>query len=347
MIRHESRSATAGERSSGDTHLARQLLFMESESTCRVLPLCLGAVLSFMNLLPGIGLGAAIVLVLALIRHVAGSQKRRQREARREDLLALGHSHDLTHYPERVPKQLKECASKLGGRGRRLGLEDVFSGRDDEGTYYLCTRRLEGRTHQCLLFEHKLLTLDNLLIVPHKPAVTGKLRRLWHRIRKIPSKPMRLRQTWSADPASVDERSVLMAQEIFLQMAEIRQLVEPLGLHLRIDQQRVAIYNRRPVDGEALKIFLDGALELRGRVCEAPRRSGALRLSPGDSRGVRNLSEVAGPSSETGPVTRLIRPVSAAPEENPSGPSLPYGALSTDDQLVRFKDLSKRLVKKR
>jgi len=120
-------------------------------------------------------------------------------------------------------------------------------------------------------------------------------------------------------------------------MAQARHVVEPMGVHLHVNEQRVAIHSRRQLDGDALRVFVDVAMALRRRIIEVPRASGALRLSPGDSGSIQPIE---------GPVTRAVRAVGHPNDK--SGPNLPYGSMLTEvEEEIPTKSGKKRVVRRK
>jgi len=271
--------------------------------------------------LEGLRAVGLVVLSLGLLLLVAGlvwMHRRRHVEILEEDLQDLANSRRLNRLEGRLPARLEELARALGGRGRRAGLGEILWGQDRSGSWYLCRREVDGHRQQAVLFENKFLTVRDLAIMPRR----GAARRKWNPFRrrgKTTAAPLELHLVWRSPADAVDERSVRMVQAIYLLMAQARNVVEPFGLHLQVHDQKVAIHTRRPLDGDALRVFLDVALELRRQLGEVPRVSGALRLSPGQSGAVL-------PSGE-GTVTRALKVV-GHPNDH-SGPKVPYGAMTT------------------
>jgi len=276
-----------------------------------------GASLNLSDYLPAAGLGALSMGILMLVIGLVRLHRRRRREFTREDLQELAHSRGLYSMEGRIPVTLEEIARAVGGQGRHGGLSGVLRGQDQQGSWYLCRRRHQGRLEQALLFENKFLTVKDLKIVPVRGVPKRQWNPLWWR-RSRASEPLRLDLLWESAVDRVDERSVRITQALYLLMAQARKVVEPLGLHLQVNDQRVAVHTRGPLDGDALRVFLDVALELRRQVIDVPRVCGALRLSPGQSGQVRPIE---------GEVTKALK-VAGHPNEF-SGPTVPYGAMLT------------------
>ncbi len=273
-----------------------------------------------MNNLPAIGLGALTMAFLVLFRSVIALHRRRRREQERYDLYALAESRGLSAQTQRLPPSLLDLATGLGGTGRDAGLSDVLRGTDGLGTWYLCRRRMQGEVQQSFLFENKLLTLNGLRISPVRKAMSP-WRALLRRLRHTTPPPFALRMEWECEAARVDERSVLMSQALYLLMSQAREVVEPMSIHLQVDDQKIAIHTHRPLGGDALRVFTDVAIELRRLVIDLPRSSGALRLSPGESGRFKPVE------SE---ITRAVNMTELPPDG--SGPSVPYGSLETADK---------------
>jgi len=257
--------------------------------------------------------------ILVLTAQLVRVHRRRRRELLERDLQELAVSRKLNRLESRLPGTLVELARGLGGQGRHGGLQAVLWGQDKSGSWYLCRRRVGSGWQQALLFENKFLTVRDLNIVPLRPSAA----RRWNPLRRFRKgdrvEALRLQLRWESPAERVDERSVRMVQALYLLMADARKVVEPFGLHLQVHDQRVAVHTRHPLDGDALRVFLDVALELRRQLSEVPRRSGALRLSPGQSGKV---------SPVEGTITRALKVVGHP--NDVTGPTVPYGAMVTD-----------------
>jgi len=276
---------------------------------------------NIVHTLPVLGLSALTLALVLLLRSVVSVHRRRQREQEQLDLAILAESRGLNPQEQGLPRSLVDAATALGGKGRHGGISCVLRGSDGLGSYYLCRRRLGPSSQQAFLFENKLLTLRGLQISPVNQG-TGRLRALQRKLRHAPPPGFALRMEWECQTDSVDQRSVLMAQALYLLMADAREVVEPLSIHLQVEDQRIAIHTRRPLSGDALRVFTDVAIELRRLVAEIPRSSGALRLSPGES------GSFAAAESE---ITRAVR-MTEFPATR-SGAAVPYGSLATVEEI--------------
>jgi len=272
---------------------------------------------NIVHYLPALGLGALTMALAVLLRSVVVVHRRRQREQEQLDLAILAESRGLSPQEQRLPRSLVDAASTLGGKGREGGLSCVLRGSDGLGSYYLCRRRTSRGSQQAFLFENQLLTLRGLRISPVNQS-GSRWQTLRRKLRHENPPGFALRMEWECATDSVDQRSVLMAQALYLLMADAREVVEPLSIHLQVEDQRIAIHARRPLSGDALRVFTDVAIELRRLVAEVPRSSGALRLSPGESGAVKPTE------SE---ITRAVR-MTEFPATR-SGAAVPYGSLAT------------------
>lgn len=267
--------------------------------------------------LPAVGLGALAMGIAVLVRTIVSLHRRRDREQADRDFRRLGHTRKLVE-EEKLQPRLKELAVALGGRGRRGGLDFVLRGSDIDGRWFFTRRKVDGEGQVALLFECKLLTVNGLRIAPMRPQVRG-FSRFMARLRRRPPLPLHLRMEWESPADGVDERSARMGSMLYQLMAQARHVVEPMGVHVHVNAQRVAIHSRRPLEGDALRVFADVAGALRKRILQVPQASGALRLRPGESRGLQPIE---------GPVTRAVQAVGLPNDK--SGPALPYGPLSTE-----------------
>jgi hypothetical protein len=272
---------------------------------------------NIVHYLPALGLGALTMGLVVLLRSVISLHRRRQREHEELDLATLAESRGLNRQQHQLPQSLVNAAVTLGGKGRDGGLSRVLRGSDGLGTYHLCRRRLGRRAQQAFLFENNLLTLRGLRISPVNHSA-GRWRALLRKLRHESPPNFALRMEWECESSSVDQRSVLMSQALYLLMAEAREVVEPLSIHLQVEDQRVAIHTRRPLSGDALRVFTDVAIELRRLVAEVPHKTGAVRLSPGESGRVPPVE------SE---ISRAVR-MTEFPATR-SGAAVPYGSLAT------------------
>ena len=288
--------------------------------------------------LPAVGLGALAMGLIVIVRGIVNVHRRSNQDQSQKDFRGLVHSRKLTLEEGKLHPRLKELAIGLGGRGRRGGLEEVLRGSDIDGRWFFTRRKLDGERQQALIFETKLLDVSGLHISPVRPQVKGFARfmaKLTHR----PPMPLHLRMDWEAPAERIDERSARMGSTLYQLMAQARHVVEPMGVHLYVNDQRVAIHTRRPLEGDALRVFVDVTLALRERILKVPQISGALRLSPGDSGAIQPIE---------GPVTRAVRAVGVPNDK--SGPNLPYGPMSTeveDPEVTKLLRQTDRRRKKR
>lgn len=286
--------------------------------------------------LPAIGIGVLTAGIVTLVVGIVGVHRRRDRDLYRKEFRSLVYSRKLTLEEDKLHPRLKELAIALGGRGRRGGLQDVLRGADIDGRWFFTRRKVDGEQQQALIFETKLLAVPGLHISPIRPQVQG-FARFMARLSNRPPMPLHLRMEWDAPAELIDERVARMGSMLYQLMAQARHVVEPMGVHLHVNDQRVAIYSRRPLEGDALRVFVDVAIALRKRIIEVPRASGALRLSPGDSGAIDPIE---------GPVTRAVRAVGYPNDK--SGPNLPYGSMNTEvEEIALTKPTKKKVVRRK